>query len=159
MFYGPGWSVARPTRLSEKPRRLRRGGVTFTVNEYLDGTVKSIAFQQEHGRATIGVMAPGDYRFDTAGPETIHVISGALTVRLPGADAWRTFAAGTRFDVRAPAPSTSRWSPTPPTSASTADRTGRPAVDLAARRAGAEPGGQGGRAGHGARRGGVTVIG
>ncbi|MEU9128758.1 pyrimidine/purine nucleoside phosphorylase [Kitasatospora sp. NPDC048540] len=71
----------------------------FMVNEYFDGTVKSIAFQQEDGRATIGVMAPGDYRFDTAGPETMHVISGALTVRLPGADDWRTFAAGTRFDV------------------------------------------------------------
>ncbi|WP_395292309.1 pyrimidine/purine nucleoside phosphorylase [Kitasatospora hibisci] len=71
----------------------------FTVNEYFDGTVKSIAFNQENGPATVGVMAPGDYAFDTARPETMHVISGALTVRLPGADGWETFAAGTRFDV------------------------------------------------------------
>ncbi|GAA4984123.1 pyrimidine/purine nucleoside phosphorylase [Kitasatospora paranensis] len=71
----------------------------FKVNEYFDGTVTSIAFQQEHGPATVGVMAPGDYRFDTAAPETMHVISGALTVRLPGADGWETFTAGTRFDV------------------------------------------------------------
>ncbi|MFJ1706953.1 pyrimidine/purine nucleoside phosphorylase [Kitasatospora sp. NPDC088346] len=71
----------------------------FTVNEYFDGTVKSIAFRQEHGPATIGVMAPGEYRFDTARPETMHVISGALTVRLPDADGWETFAAGARFDV------------------------------------------------------------
>ncbi|MEV8097969.1 pyrimidine/purine nucleoside phosphorylase [Kitasatospora sp. NPDC085879] len=71
----------------------------FKVNEYFDGTVKSIAFNQAHGPATIGVMAPGDYRFDTAGPETMHVISGALTVRLPGADGWETFPAGARFDV------------------------------------------------------------
>ncbi|MET8130349.1 PfkB family carbohydrate kinase, partial [Streptomyces sp. NPDC005065] len=27
-FYGPGWPVARPNRLSEKPRHLWRGGVT-----------------------------------------------------------------------------------------------------------------------------------
>ncbi|MCU7827040.1 pyrimidine/purine nucleoside phosphorylase [Kitasatospora sp. DSM 101779] len=71
----------------------------FTVNEYFDGTVTSIAFKQEHGRATIGVMAPGEYEFGTAAPETMHVISGALTVQLPGALAWETFAAGARFDV------------------------------------------------------------
>ncbi|MFD7380021.1 hypothetical protein ACFV87_53515, partial [Streptomyces mirabilis] len=27
-FYGPGWSIATPTRHSEKPPRLRGGGVT-----------------------------------------------------------------------------------------------------------------------------------
>lgn len=27
MSYGPGWSVARPTRHSEKPRPSGRGGV------------------------------------------------------------------------------------------------------------------------------------
>ncbi|GGU94744.1 UPF0345 protein [Streptomyces litmocidini] len=71
----------------------------FTVNEYFDGSVKSIAFTQEEGPATIGVMAPGEYEFGTGAPETVHVVSGALTVRLPGADAWSTFAAGDRFEV------------------------------------------------------------
>jgi uncharacterized protein YaiE (UPF0345 family) len=71
----------------------------FKVNEYFDGTVVSIAFHQEHGPATVGVMAPGDYRFDTAAPETMHVISGALTVRLPGTENWESFTTGTRFDV------------------------------------------------------------
>ncbi|WP_030271520.1 pyrimidine/purine nucleoside phosphorylase [Streptomyces sp. NRRL B-24484] len=71
----------------------------FSVNEYFDGSVKSIAFAREKGRATVGVMAAGDYRFTTAAPETMHVISGALTVKLPGADGWEVFAAGTRFEV------------------------------------------------------------
>ncbi|MEX0173206.1 pyrimidine/purine nucleoside phosphorylase [Streptomyces sp. LMG1-1-1.1] len=71
----------------------------FTVNEYFDGTVKSIGFTQEQGPATIGVMAPGAYEFGTASPEVMHVVSGALTVKLPGADDWQTFAAGTRFEV------------------------------------------------------------
>ncbi|MFE5913294.1 pyrimidine/purine nucleoside phosphorylase [Streptomyces wedmorensis] len=71
----------------------------FTVNEYFDGTVKSIAFTQEQGPATIGVMAPGSYEFGTAAPETMHVVSGALTVRLPDAADWQTFGAGTRFEV------------------------------------------------------------
>jgi uncharacterized protein YaiE (UPF0345 family) len=31
------------------------------VNEYFDGNVKSIGFQTETLRATVGVMAPGEY--------------------------------------------------------------------------------------------------
>ncbi|MFD8142240.1 pyrimidine/purine nucleoside phosphorylase [Streptomyces sp. NPDC059708] len=71
----------------------------FKVNEYFDGTVKSIAFTQEEGPASIGVMAPGEYEFGTAAPEIMHVISGALTVRLPGAEGWETFSGGSRFHV------------------------------------------------------------
>ncbi|WP_030203809.1 pyrimidine/purine nucleoside phosphorylase [Streptomyces sp. NRRL S-87] len=71
----------------------------FEVNEYFDGSVKSIAFTQEEGPATIGVMAPGEYEFGTSAPETMRVVSGALTVQLPGTDAWETFAAGGHFDV------------------------------------------------------------
>lgn len=73
----------------------------FKVNEYFDGTVKSIAFTMPAGPATIGVMAPGEYDFGTAGAEIMHVVTGALTVRLPGSEEWQEFAAGTRFDVPA----------------------------------------------------------
>ncbi|MFJ8011316.1 pyrimidine/purine nucleoside phosphorylase [Streptomyces sp. NPDC096339] len=71
----------------------------FKVNEYFDGTVKSIAFTQEQGPATIGVMAPGEYEFGTDAPEIMHVVSGGLTVKLPEAADWETFSAGTRFNV------------------------------------------------------------
>ncbi len=71
----------------------------FKVNEYFDGAVASIAFEQEAGRATVGVMAPGEYEFATAAPEIMHVVSGALVVQLPGAAEWQTFAAGTTFEV------------------------------------------------------------
>ncbi|WP_035839182.1 pyrimidine/purine nucleoside phosphorylase [Kitasatospora azatica] len=71
----------------------------FKVNEYFDGSVTSIAFTQEQGPATIGVMAPGEYEFGTAAREIMHVVSGALTVKLPGADDWETFTAGSRFEV------------------------------------------------------------
>lgn len=57
----------------------------FKVNEYFDGTVKSIAFGTAEGPATIGVMAPGEYEFGTAQREIMHVVSGALTVKLPAA--------------------------------------------------------------------------
>lgn len=73
----------------------------FKVNEYFDGTVKSIAFQQAEGQATIGVMAPGKYNFSSADREIMHVISGSLSVLLPGANDWETFAAGTDFKIPA----------------------------------------------------------
>ncbi|TDV63459.1 pyrimidine/purine nucleoside phosphorylase [Pseudomonas sp. LP_7_YM] len=73
----------------------------FKVNEYFDGTVKSIAFQQKEGAATIGVMAPGKYNFGTAEREIMHVISGSLKVLLPGGSDWETFSAGDQFRVPA----------------------------------------------------------
>jgi len=71
----------------------------FKTNEYFDGKVKSIAFNSVDGPATIGAMAPGEYEFGTSTPEVMTVISGALEIKLPGADTWRTFGAGETFKV------------------------------------------------------------
>lgn len=73
----------------------------FKVNEYFDGTVKSIAFTSAEGPATLGVMAPGEYEFGTAHKEIMHVVSGALVVKLPDAADWETFEAGSQFNVPA----------------------------------------------------------
>ena len=73
----------------------------FEVNEYFDGKVKSIAFQSDTLPATMGVMSPGDYEFGTSEYETMTVVSGALTVLLPGCTQWQTFAAGEVFNVEA----------------------------------------------------------
>ena len=73
----------------------------FKVNEYFDGKVASIAFAPAEGPATVGVMAVGEYEFGTSSLEIMHVVSGALTVKLPGSDEWETFAAGTQFTVPA----------------------------------------------------------
>ena len=73
----------------------------FKVNQYFDGQVASIAFQTDTLPATVGVMAPGEYEFGTSQHETMQVVSGALTVKLPGSDTWQTFAAGDTFEVPA----------------------------------------------------------
>lgn len=69
------------------------------VNEYFEGAVKSIGFTRETGTATVGVMAPGAYEFNTGAPELMKVLEGALTVLLPGSSNWETFPAGTEFKV------------------------------------------------------------
>ncbi|GAB6387350.1 pyrimidine/purine nucleoside phosphorylase [Stutzerimonas marianensis] len=73
----------------------------FKVNEYFDGTVKSIAFEMAAGSATIGVMAPGDYEFGTSQLEIMHVVAGSLDVKLPGRETFETFGAGSKFTVPA----------------------------------------------------------
>lgn len=73
----------------------------FNVNEYFDGKVASIAFQTETLPATVGVMAVGEYEFGTTQKEVMTVVSGALTVKLPGSDDWNTFNAGENFVVEA----------------------------------------------------------
>ena len=71
------------------------------VNEYFDGKVKSIGFQTESLPATVGVMAPGEYTFSTSQKETMLVVSGALTVLLPGSDQWETYKQGEDFEIEA----------------------------------------------------------
>lgn len=73
----------------------------FKVNDYFDGKVKSIAFQTATLPATVGVMAPGEYEFGTSQKETMTVVSGALTVKLPDQGNWQTFGEGETFVVAA----------------------------------------------------------
>lgn len=73
----------------------------FNVNSYFDNNVTSIAFQTADLPATVGVMAVGEYEFGTSKREYMTVVSGALTVKLPGADDWHTYSAGETFIVEA----------------------------------------------------------
>ena len=78
---------------------LRPLSPMFKTNEYFEGKVKSIAFSSPTGPATVGVMAPGDYEFGTAKKEIMTVVSGKLTVKLPGEAAWQDFPKGSAFTV------------------------------------------------------------
>jgi uncharacterized protein YaiE (UPF0345 family) len=73
----------------------------FTINQYFEGKVASIAFQTETLPATVGVMAIGEYEFGTTQKETMTVVSGELTVRLPASEDWKNVTAGDSFVVPA----------------------------------------------------------
>ncbi|MBP2280491.1 uncharacterized protein YaiE (UPF0345 family) [Psychrobacter sp. PL19] len=72
-----------------------------TVNNYFDDKVTSIAFQTATKTATVGVMSIGEYEFGTSEFETMSVVNGALTVKLPESDEWQTFETGQQFTVEA----------------------------------------------------------
>jgi uncharacterized protein YaiE (UPF0345 family) len=81
-------------------------------NTYFDGQVQSIGFERHGRRATVGVIAPGEYHFGTDVPERMSIISGEIAAR-PDGGGWSSYptgtvfeiAGGSGFDVRASQPS------------------------------------------------------
>ncbi|MCB2208026.1 MAG: pyrimidine/purine nucleoside phosphorylase [Bacteroidetes bacterium] len=71
----------------------------FKVNEYFDGQVKSLGFNNKEGAVTIGVMAAGEYEFGTSTVEYMTVTSGKMTVLLPGELNWKTYNESETFKV------------------------------------------------------------
>lgn len=73
----------------------------FDVNEYFDGKVKSIAFHAGSDKATVGVMAVGDYEFGTSTIEHMTLVSGKMSVKLPDENDWRDIKLNETFIVGA----------------------------------------------------------
>ncbi len=71
----------------------------WVVNEYVDGRVNPIAFRTTTLPATVGVMQAGEYEFTAAKKETVSVISGVLTVKLPNNDECQIFYPGNNFII------------------------------------------------------------
>ena len=73
----------------------------ISVNEYFDTKVKSLGYTTTTGKSTVGVMEEGEYQFGTSTHETMIVIEGELITLLPGESEWKSFKAGTSFEVAA----------------------------------------------------------
>jgi len=73
----------------------------FNTNEYFEGRVKSLSFENNEGPATIGVMAPGEYEFGTSKKEYMTVTCGRMRVRLPETKEWVEVETGKTFEVEA----------------------------------------------------------
>lgn len=76
--------------------------ITKAVTLYFDGKVSSRSILLADGsKKTLGLMFPGEYTFNTASSEVMEIMSGALTVQLPGNDDWQAIAAGQSFSIPA----------------------------------------------------------
>ena len=73
----------------------------ITVNEYFEGSVKSMGYDSAEGKSTIGIIEPGEYEFGTSMHETMQIIEGELQVQLPGMHEWKSFSNGEVFEVSA----------------------------------------------------------
>ena len=70
-------------------------------NTYFEGKVQSVGFERNGRAHTAGVIDVGEYHFNTNAAERMTVVSGELSVRPQGATEWRTYPAGTVFEVGA----------------------------------------------------------
>jgi uncharacterized protein YaiE (UPF0345 family) len=66
-------------------------------NTYFEGKVQSVGFERHGRHATVGVIAPGEFHFDTDAPERMTILSGELDAKIGGA--WKSYPAGTSFEV------------------------------------------------------------
>jgi uncharacterized protein YaiE (UPF0345 family) len=61
----------------------------------------SISFQNEDGKATVGVMALGYYAFGTTTVEYMTVISGSKEVQLKNTSEWKIYTQFQTFKIDA----------------------------------------------------------
>jgi uncharacterized protein YaiE (UPF0345 family) len=69
-------------------------------NTYFEGKVQSLGFERNGRRATVGVVQPGEYHFDTGDAEGLGVVCGELAARLAGGE-WKHYPMGTAFEITA----------------------------------------------------------
>ena len=70
------------------------------ANVYFEGGVTSRTIILSDGsRKTLGIMMPGEYAFNTGSAELMEILSGELTVLLPGSSEWVAVKGGEAFEV------------------------------------------------------------
>jgi uncharacterized protein YaiE (UPF0345 family) len=69
-------------------------------NVYFDGKcVSHTVIFADGTKKTLGVILPSSLTFNTGAPEIMEINGGSCNVRLKGEEAWKTYAAGTSFNV------------------------------------------------------------
>ncbi|RFB69802.1 MULTISPECIES: pyrimidine/purine nucleoside phosphorylase [unclassified Herbaspirillum] len=69
-------------------------------NVYFDGKcVSHTVIFADGTKKTLGVILPSSLVFNTGAPEIMEINGGSCNVRLKGEEAWKTYAAGTSFNV------------------------------------------------------------
>jgi uncharacterized protein YaiE (UPF0345 family) len=69
------------------------------TNEYYDGQVRSLEFENSQGKFTAGVMQVGEWEFHAPTREWMILTRGSWEARLPGADEFVLFAEGESFQI------------------------------------------------------------
>ena len=76
--------------------------IVRNANIYFDGQVTSRTVQFDNGeKKTLGIMLPGEYRFNTDSRELMEIQQGDVTVKLADQDQWTNYPSGSSFEVPA----------------------------------------------------------
>lgn len=70
------------------------------ANIYFDGKVVSHTLNFADGsKKSLGLIYPGNFRFNTGVPERMDIVAGQCRARLAGSETWVEYAAGSGFDI------------------------------------------------------------
>ncbi|GMW01279.1 MAG: hypothetical protein AMXMBFR84_24160 [Candidatus Hydrogenedentota bacterium] len=84
------------------PEKFENVGVVPKANVYFDGKVVSHTVLFSDGsKKTLGLIYPGSYSFNTGAAERMEMTAGTSRVKQAGESEWKTYGAGTYFDVPA----------------------------------------------------------
>lgn len=76
--------------------------VVKAANIYFDGKVSSRTVEFSDGTTkTLGLMLPGEYKFNTDKAELMEITAGKASYCLAGEESWNEVAAGDSFNVPA----------------------------------------------------------
>lgn len=74
--------------------------ISRNANIYFDGQVTSRTIHFANGeKKTLGIMLPGEFRFNTDSRELMEIQQGDVSVKLEGQNDWEHFASGGSFEV------------------------------------------------------------
>lgn len=80
--------------------QFKNATIVKAANIYYEGKVTSRTVLLTDGqKVTLGIMLPGSYEFGTDGPEIMGILSGDLSVLLPGEQEWREIQGSATFHV------------------------------------------------------------
>jgi uncharacterized protein YaiE (UPF0345 family) len=87
---------------SAPPAQISNVSVPLKANVYFNGKVVShTLLLADGGKKTVGLIYPGAYHFDTRAAEKMEIIAGACQVKQKNEKEWKSYAAGSFFDVPA----------------------------------------------------------
>lgn len=74
--------------------------VVAKANIYFDGKVVSHTVQFADGsKKTLGLIYPGEFKFNTGAPERMEIIAGSCRAKLADESEYKAYEAGSFFDV------------------------------------------------------------
>lgn len=74
--------------------------VTSKANIFFDGKVVSHTLHlADNSRKTLGLIYPGEYKFNVGSSEVMEITAGRCRVRIGEAGAWQDYLAGSAFNV------------------------------------------------------------
>ena len=82
------------------PKEFKNVNVPAKANVYFDGKVVSHTLLFADGtKKTLGLIYPGEFRFNTGLPEDMEMTAGSCKVRLAGQTDWKTYKEGEIFRI------------------------------------------------------------